>query len=87
MEIERKFLINQLPEDLEKYEQNVLELESLTNEALFSYAFSLGMRLAVAHNLYFYNNLTRRIREALEGGYFESFYQKYRLILGERCPD
>lgn len=48
---------------------------------------SLGMRLAVTHNLYFYNNLTRKIREALEGGYFESFYQKYRLILGERHPD
>ncbi|MBE6690810.1 MAG: tRNA guanosine(34) transglycosylase Tgt [Ruminococcaceae bacterium] len=48
---------------------------------------SLGMRLAVTHNLYFYNNLTRKIREALEGGYFESFYQKYRTILGERHPD
>ena len=45
---------------------------------------SLGMRLAVAHNLYFYNNLTREIRKALDGGYFESFYQKYRNILGER---
>ena len=48
---------------------------------------SLGMRLAVAHNLYFYNNLTRKIREALEGGYFESFYQKYRNILGERSQN
>ncbi len=48
---------------------------------------SLGMRLAVAHNLYFYNNLTRKIREALDGGYFESFYQKYRNILGERSQD
>ena len=48
---------------------------------------SLGMRLAVTHNLYFYNNLARKIREALDGGYFESFYQKYRTILGERCPD
>ena len=48
---------------------------------------SLGMRLAVTHNLYFYNNLTRKIREALEGGYFEEFYQKYRRILGERHPD
>ena len=48
---------------------------------------SLGMRLAVTHNLYFYNNLTRKIREALEDGYFESFYQKYRNILGERHPD
>lgn len=48
---------------------------------------ALGMRLAVQHNLYFYNELTKKIREALDGGYFESFYQKYRVILGERNPD
>ncbi len=48
---------------------------------------AVGMHLAVVHNLYFYNNLTRRIREALDGGYFESFYQKYRNILGERVED
>lgn len=48
---------------------------------------AVGMHLAVVHNLYFYNNLTRKIREALDGGYFESFYQKYRNILGERVQD
>ncbi len=48
---------------------------------------AVGMHLAVVHNLYFYNNLTRKIREALDGGYFESFYQKYRNILGERVDD
>ena len=48
---------------------------------------SLGMRLAVTHNLYFYNDLTQKIRDALDGGYFESFYQKYRNILGERLSD
>ena len=48
---------------------------------------AVGMQLAVTHNLYFYNNLTRKIREALDGGYFESFYQKYRNILGERLND
>ena len=48
---------------------------------------AVGMHLAVTHNLYFYNNLTRKIREALDGGYFESFYQKYRNILGERVDD
>ncbi|MBE6602013.1 MAG: tRNA guanosine(34) transglycosylase Tgt [Ruminococcaceae bacterium] len=48
---------------------------------------AVGMHLAVTHNLYFYNNLTRKIREALDGGYFESFYQKYRNILGERVAD
>ncbi len=48
---------------------------------------AVGMHLAVIHNLYFYNNLTRKMREALDGGYFESFYQKYRNILGERVQD
>ena len=48
---------------------------------------ALGMRLAVLHNLYFYNDLMAKIREALDGGYFESFYQKYRVVLGERNPD
>ncbi len=48
---------------------------------------SLGMRLAVTHNLYFYNELTQKIRDALDGDYFESFYQKYRTVLGERSQD
>ena len=45
---------------------------------------ALGMRLAVMHNLYFYNELMQKIRDALDGGYFESFYQNYIGILGER---
>ena len=48
---------------------------------------SLGMRLAVAHNLYFYNELTAKIREALDNDCFEDFYQKYRTKLAERVPD
>lgn len=48
---------------------------------------SLGMRLAVTHNLYFYNELTARIREALDNNRFEEFYQKYRIKLAERVPD
>ncbi|MBQ7412612.1 MAG: tRNA guanosine(34) transglycosylase Tgt [Clostridia bacterium] len=48
---------------------------------------TLGMRLCVLHNLYFYNELMQKIRDALDGDYFESFYQKYRQILGERNPD
>ena len=32
---------------LERYSDNVLKLENLSNEALFAYAFSLGLRLAV----------------------------------------
>ncbi len=45
---------------------------------------ALGMRLAVMHNLYFYNELMSKIREALDGGYFESFYLKYHELLAER---
>ncbi len=48
---------------------------------------AIGMRLAVSHNLYFYNDLTEHIRQALDGGYFESFYQKYHNLLAERSPE
>ena len=44
----------------------------------------LGMRLAVMHNLWFYNTLMERIREALDEGRFEEFYRKYREILDKR---
>ena len=44
----------------------------------------LGMRLAVMHNLYFYNNLMEKIREAIENGQFERFREKYVPILGKR---
>ena len=48
---------------------------------------ALGMRLACTHNLYFYNELMQKIRDALDGDYFESFYQKYHELLAERSPD
>ena len=48
---------------------------------------ALGMRLAVLHNLYFYNDLMKKIRDALDGDYFESFYQKYHNLLAERSQD
>ncbi len=44
----------------------------------------LGQRLTVMHNLYFYNTLMEKIREALDAGKFEQFYQKYREILDKR---
>ena len=44
----------------------------------------LAMRLAVLHNLYFYNALMDRIRLALEEGTFEAFYREYREKLGAR---
>ena len=44
---------------------------------LFTAGEMLAMRLAVMHNLYFYNNLMARIRQALDQGNFQSFYQEY----------
>ena len=43
----------------------------------------LGMRLCVLHNLYFYNEMMREIRSAIDEGRFKEFYNKYRSILGE----
>ena len=45
------------------------------------------MRLCVLHNLFFYNELTARMRREIELGSFESFYSKYRDILGEFAED
>ena len=54
---------------------------------LFKAKEMLGMRLAVLHNLYFYNDLMQKIRDALDEGRFEEFYQKYHNKLAERCSD
>ncbi|MCQ2353842.1 MAG: tRNA guanosine(34) transglycosylase Tgt [Clostridia bacterium] len=48
---------------------------------------NLGMRLCVLHNLYFYNDLMKKIRHALDEGVYEDFYQKYRVLLAERVKD
>ena len=44
----------------------------------------LGMRLAVIHNLYFYNKLMADIRKALSEGRFEAFRQANVEILSKR---
>ena len=51
---------------------------------LFKSQEMLGMRLAVSHNLYFYNNLMKEIRTELEKGTFESYRKKYSVILDRR---
>ena len=44
---------------------------------LFKAQEMLAMRLCVMHNLYFYNNLLARIREALDNDTFDEFYNEY----------
>lgn len=51
---------------------------------LFKAKEMLGMRLAVIHNLYFYNNMMEEIRKHLDEGTFEDYYREKREILGIR---
>ncbi len=51
---------------------------------LFKAEELLAGRLAVMHNLYFYNTLMEKIREALINDEFESFYEKYSKLLDTR---
>lgn len=44
---------------------------------LFKAGEMLGMRLAVIHNLYFYNHLMGKIRKALDENRFEAFRQEW----------
>ncbi|NLM85041.1 MAG: tRNA guanosine(34) transglycosylase Tgt [Clostridiales bacterium] len=44
----------------------------------------LGLRLAVLHNLYFYNDLMAKIRESLEKGEFSAFRSRYSELLAQR---
>lgn len=72
-----------------KYEKDNLPIDPVCNcptcqrhsrayiRHLFKAQEMLAMRLCVIHNLYFYNNLMTRIREALDNDTFEEFYNKY----------
>lgn len=51
---------------------------------LFKSEEMLSMRLAVMHNLYFYNKLAERIRTSLDEGEFKEFRGKYSKILDTR---
>ncbi len=51
---------------------------------LFVAGEMLAMRLAVMHNLYFYNTLMARIRAAIEEGAFAQFREKYSPLLEQK---
>jgi queuine tRNA-ribosyltransferase len=54
---------------------------------LFKAREALGMRLCVLHNLYFYNELMQKIRDALDEERFEEFFRDNIDRLGQRNPD
>ena len=51
---------------------------------LFQAGEMLAMRLCVMHNLYFYNRLMQRIRDALDAGCFAQFREEYSDRLSRR---
>ncbi len=51
---------------------------------LFKSGEMLAMRLCVMHNVWFYNTLLMRIRDAIDNGTFDSFYHKYVPVLDKR---
>ena len=51
---------------------------------LFKAEEMLAMRLAVMHNLYFYNTLMERIRDALDAGDYAAFREEYSPLLERR---
>lgn len=51
---------------------------------LFKANEQLAGRLAVMHNLYFYNTLMEKVREALDNGTFAEFRAKYSTLLASR---
>ena len=51
---------------------------------LFKAEEILGMRLAVMHNLWFYNHLMERIRDELDAGTFTAFHDNYVKLLDTR---
>jgi queuine tRNA-ribosyltransferase len=51
---------------------------------LFKAKEMLAMRLCVMHNLYFYNSLMQKIRDALDNGKFEEFKNTYVDLLDTR---
>ena len=53
---------------------------------LFAAGEMLAMRLAVMHNLYFYNELMARIRQSLDDGTFEQFRETYSGKLDRPAP-
>ena len=54
---------------------------------LFKANEMLAGRLTVIHNLYFYNTLTEKIREAIDNDTFEEFRKKYSVMLAQKAPD
>ena len=70
-----------------QYMYKVLEVKSIPDDSVIAIEYRIpnsNMRLAVMHNLWFYNHLMERIRDELDAGTFTAFHDKYVKLLDTR---
>ncbi len=82
--LNKKYELDDSPLDTECDCQTCKNFSKAYLRHLFKSGEMLGMRLAVMHNLYFYNTLLEKIRNALDNNEFDNFYYKYKDILSKR---
>ncbi len=80
-----KFILDERPLDLECDCPVCKNYSRAYIRHLFKAGEQLGGRLAVMHNMYFYNTLTEKIREAIEKGEYTAFRNKYSKLLESHC--
>ena len=70
--------------DAINYSPSYIDSYTSVTQQIFVAEEMLAMRLSVMHNLYFYNKLMERIRDALDEERFEAFRNEYSVKLGRR---
>ena len=79
-----KYMTDDLPLDTECDCPTCRNFSRAYIRHLFKTEERLGGRLAVQHNLYFYNTLLEKIRDAIDSGSFESFRKHYSPLLSQK---
>lgn len=79
-----KYKLDELPLDTECGCPTCQNFSRAYIHHLFKSGEMLAMRLCVMHNIYFYNTLLERIRQALDGNRYSDFYNEQILKIGQR---
>ncbi len=79
-----KYKLDELPLDTECDCPTCQNFSRAYIHHLFKSSEMLGMRLCVMHNIYFYNSLLEKIRQALDENRYSDFYNEQILKIGQR---
>ena len=69
---------------MEEFSDLITVAEMTPGPISINSATLLGMRLAVEHNLYFYNTFMEKIRDAIDEGTFAQFREHYSPLLASK---